>query len=78
MIQRGDWRLIWSAFGETEELYNLASDPREHRNIARSQPELVRSMRAVLDVTPPYWARLAPVDLSPERIEELRALGSIR
>lgn len=78
LIQRGDWRLIWSAFGETDELYDLSTDPGERRNVARAHPDVVRSLHDVLDVTPPYWVRPAPVDLSPERIEELRALGYIR
>ena len=78
LVQRDDWRLIWSAFGETDELYDVANDPRERRNVARAHPELVRELLEVLDATPPYWVRPAPVDLSPERIEELRALGYIR
>ena len=62
MIQRGDWRYIWSAFGRTDELYDLSTDPLERRNVARRQPELVASLRAELDEIPPTgrsWYRPA-------------------
>lgn len=78
MIQRGDWRYIWSAFGRTDELYDLSTDPLERRNVARRQPELVASLKAELDETPPYWTRLVPIRLSEEALQGLRQLGYIR
>lgn len=77
-IQRGDWRYIWSAFGRTDELYDLSTDPLERRNVARHQPELVASLKAELDEIPPYWAQLVPIRLSEEALRQLRQLGYIR
>ena len=78
MIQRGDWRYIWSAFGRTDELYDLSTDPLERRNVARRQPELVASLKAELDEIPPYWTQLVPIRLSEETLQQLRQLGYIR
>ena len=78
MIQRGDWRYIWSAFGRTDELYDLSSDPLERRNVARHEPDLVASLRAQLDQSPPYWTQLVPIRLTEEALEQLRQLGYLR
>ena len=78
MIQRGDWRYIWSAFGRTDELYDLSTDPLERRNVARRQPELVASLKAELDEIPPHWTQPVPIRLSEEALQRLRQLGYIR
>ncbi len=78
MIQRGDWRYIWSAFGRTDELYDLSTDPFERRNVARRQPELVASLKAELDEIPPRWTQPVPIRLSEEALQRLRQLGYIR
>ncbi len=78
MIQSGVRRYIWSAYGDTEELYDLSTDPAETLNVASANSAEVAALRQQLDAIPPYWVRLAPRGLSPEAVEELRALGYIR
>ena len=62
------------------ELYDLASDPGEHRNLARERPELLRELNSFLEQT---WSALgeiqhsAPVAASPKMEDQLRALGYI-
>lgn len=48
-VRRGDWKLIeWFEDGRVE-LFNLAKDPGESRDLAGEFPERVRSLRAELD-----------------------------
>jgi len=78
MIQRGGMRYIYSAFGPTDELYDLATDPGELVNIAAADRGRVLELEAELDLMPPYWTQLVPLQLSPEALENLRQLGYIR
>ena len=78
MIQRDGRRYIWSAFGPTDELYDLTADPGERRNLADHQADRVAAMRDELDQSPPYWVQLVPLLLSDEALENLRQLGYIR
>ncbi len=78
MIQRDQWRLIWSAYGLTDELYDLEADPDERLNLAGQFPEIVSSMKAKLELTPRYWVRSGRVEPSEATLEQLRALGYIR
>ena len=78
MVQRGGWKLIWSAYGPTYELYDLAADPEEVDNRAGRRPDLLRSLKDELDVTPPRWRRSATIEISEETLERLRSLGYIR
>ena len=78
MVQRGGWKLIWSAYGPTYELYDLAADPEEVDNRAGRRPDLLRSLKDELDVTPPRWRRSATIGISEESLERLRDLGYIR
>jgi arylsulfatase A-like enzyme len=45
----GDWKLIQSADGKTPELYNLATDPHEQRDLAAKEPERIKSLAADID-----------------------------
>lgn len=54
-IRDGDWKLITFAWKKSPELYNLADDPGEHRNLAGEQPdklaELSAKLKALLEDT---------------------------
>jgi tetratricopeptide (TPR) repeat protein len=57
------------------ELYDLASDPRETRNLVTTQRRLFAALRADLA---PYRAELArPAEASPETLAKLTALGYV-
>jgi arylsulfatase len=54
-MREGDWKLIvydwhWWPFDQIE-LFDLRTDPFEHRNLAREEPQRVKTMRATLDRT---------------------------
>ncbi len=48
-IRRGDWKLLWFHDGPRVELYDLATDLGETRDVAASHPDMVRSLLADLD-----------------------------
>ncbi len=45
-IRDGDWKLLVNADGENVELYNLAFDPSEARNLAESDPQVASRLRS--------------------------------
>jgi arylsulfatase A-like enzyme len=58
-IRDGDWKLLINADGENAELYDLASDPSEGKNVAQDHPtETARLRSAVLD-----WRKSMPSKL---------------
>lgn len=73
------WKYIRDFARDREHLYNLAQDPAEQHNLARTQPQRVERMRTGLrewmDRTGPRWPEADPVPLSPVEIERLRAMG---
>ncbi len=46
---RGHWKLIQSADGSRQELYDLASDPHEKQDVAAKQPQVVRELSQRID-----------------------------
>jgi arylsulfatase A-like enzyme len=60
-IREGDWKLV-SLKDEAWELYHLADDPTESRNLIASQPEKAASLRTQWE----QWAQRAHVDTAPE------------
>lgn len=49
-VRQGDWKLVWSALIPTRvELYNLADDPYETKNLADANPQQVLAMQARLN-----------------------------
>ena len=78
MAQQDGWRLIWSAYGPTHELYNLKNDPAEIKNDVASRPDLVATLKAEMESTPPYWSRPGTIGISEESLERLRGLGYVR
>lgn len=73
---REDWKLI---DGAAVELFNLADDPGENRNMADVEPERVRRMRTELQTAierlSPGGDAARPNPVTPEQEERLRSLG---
>ncbi len=75
-LVEGDWKLIQ---GSDPELYNLAEDPSELKDLTVAEPERVREMQealrvAVRSMAPGGDAAKANA-VSPEQAERLRSLG---
>lgn len=72
----GDWKLIQ---GAEPELFNLADDPSELRNLAAAEPERARRMQEALRIAvrsmAPSGDRARANAVSPEQEERLRSLG---
>jgi arylsulfatase A-like enzyme len=54
------WRLV-----ENRELYDLATDPMQERNVAAEHPEVVQKLRAHLDA---WWEGVSPHVAQPQRV----------
>jgi arylsulfatase A-like enzyme len=74
------WKLSWAIEDDTTELFDLAADPLERRDLAAAEPERTAAMRAALDA----HARASEaagegvdVELTPEVIEGLRSVGYV-
>lgn len=76
-LEEGDRVLIWSAYGSTLELYDVASDPAQSRNLASEQPDALVALRADLENHMPSWSERVPVQHSHETTDLLRALGYV-
>lgn len=48
MVFDGEWKYIYCTLDDTEELYHVAEDPDEMRNLAKDKPERAAEMRGVL------------------------------
>jgi arylsulfatase A-like enzyme len=48
-VRHGDWKLQVSERPNTSWLYNLADDPTEQKNLARSHPDKLVQLKALLD-----------------------------
>ena len=77
-IRDGRWKLITSLEDSrvADALYDLDADPRERRNVAREQPELVAELRAKLEALAAESVEAAPIAEEDEailsaRLEEL-------
>ncbi len=77
-IRRGDWKLVLDSNSGELELYDLATDPEERSDVSERRPEVVRGLRAELEI---YLARPAVAEsqvlrgIRPQELEQLRALG---
>ena len=78
-LRRGPWRYIRNSIDGSEELYDHRGDPGETRNVARQErktlEELSGALRTVLAQRP---RAAAPVEMTAEQAEGLRALGYVR
>jgi arylsulfatase A-like enzyme len=80
-VRAGSWKYLVSENEGTRELYDLARDPGETRNVADEQPERVRELAGMLAdwraaVTVPDSLTEEPV-LSDEDVQKLKSLGYI-
>ena len=64
-VRDGDWKLV-ARFGHPWELYDMAQDRSETRNLASAQPDRVQHMAALWDI----WAASSDVDQWEERFEK--------
>ncbi len=56
-IRQGDWKLCWGASDQRWDLYNLAADRTETRDLSAEYPEQVKSMAAEWE----RWGRMCEV-----------------
>lgn len=47
MVRSGDWKYIWMANGNRQQLFNLKNDPDEVNECSDKEPEVVEKLRAV-------------------------------
>jgi arylsulfatase A-like enzyme len=80
-VRDGSWKLIAGATGTRAELYDLAADPGERRDLAAERPEVVARLRAALErwraalpAPPPLRLYTSP---DAQLTRELRSLGYV-
>ena len=75
----GRWKFISKA--ERTELYDLQRDPGETTNLASAHPQRVKKFRAALTAfeqkNSPVTATSEKIEITPEQLEALRALGYV-
>lgn len=47
-VRSGDWKLVVTKANDTAELFNLADDPSEQKDLAAARPEKVRELRELM------------------------------
>jgi hypothetical protein len=79
-ILKGRWKLI-STKGVSS-LFDILADPRERQDVAAQHPDVVRLLqdeyRAFATRSRVYAEQPATEHLSPEAVEQLRALGYVQ
>jgi arylsulfatase A-like enzyme len=78
-IRVGDWKLILGPEEGTRQLFDVARDPRERRDVAAEEPERAAELeRRIADWRAQHTREeTAPEAISPEDLERLRALGYV-
>jgi len=66
-IRDGDWKLIHYYYLKETELFNLASDPGERRDLAKQEPEKVKQLQAKLDAMLKDTGALMPISNPDKR-----------
>ena len=72
-LREGDWKILADERLEKFELYNLAVDPREERDVQEAEPQRFAEMRGLLlrhnaaveAEGPDWWKRLNPNGAKP-------------
>jgi arylsulfatase A-like enzyme len=70
-VRGGGYKYIWASDGR-DELYDLARDPRETRNLVASEADTATRLRARLDEWLTSFAHAQPVDQDVEMDDEMR------
>lgn len=76
-VEKDDAYLIWSAYGSTFELYDLAEDRAQTVNLERSRPQRSRDLRAILGGGTERWTSRVAVRHTDETLELLEVLGYV-
>jgi arylsulfatase A-like enzyme len=78
-VAEGRYRLVYRAAAGSGELYDRGEDPREQRDIAGEEPEVLARLTGLADAylerPPAPWEKAPEVELDPTELEQLRALG---
>lgn len=75
-LLRGPWRYVRNSQDGREELYDHRLDPQEARDLAAGQPQVLAALRQEIDLfLARGQAKAPPVEMTPEHIEALKALG---
>jgi hypothetical protein len=74
-LEEGPHKVVWSAYGDTWELYDRDTDPGEQVNLAEIDPATVRRLSAAFDGEIGFWSKARALVLPPEAREQMRALG---
>jgi uncharacterized sulfatase len=69
-MREGDWKLLLMEDGSHPQLYDLAKDPNETRNLAREQPKLVERLSKGLLA----WRKSVPAP----KLADLNERGNIK
>lgn len=76
-FEDGDRKLIWSAYGDTRELYDLSEDPGETFNRLLALPSEADRLTSRLDDPVSAWIQARELEPTGENLEQLRALGYV-
>ncbi len=74
-VEQDGYKLIWSAYGDTWELYDMNRDPGELENLAASEPERVARMAAAFDPQVKFWSFPEAIEIDEELLKKLKTLG---
>lgn len=73
----GHAKLIWSAYGDTRELYAMQDDPLELDNLLDEKRATADALTEALDDPIRRWTLAQPYEATDDNLEQLRALGYI-
>lgn len=75
-LLRSPWRYVRNSQDGREELYDHRLDPQESNDLAAGQPQILAGLRQEMDrFLARGQAKAPPVEMTPEHLEALKALG---